>query len=446
MGIIVQKYGGSSVSTPAKLRAVAQRVVDTRRQGHHVVVVVSAMGNTTNQLLELAHEVSPEPHRRELDMLLTVGERISMSLLSMAIQDLGAPAVSFTGSQSGIITNDTHTNARITKVVPTRVRSALDADKVVIIAGFQGVSDRLEITSLGRGGSDTTAVAMAAALNADYVEICSDVDGVYSADPRLTSHARRVDELNYDEMQILADSGAKVLNAEAVEWAKRSGVEVRCVSTHDQSRAGTSIRAALKDPHQGHSHPLLSAVTHHPGLLRVVGRGELPSGLSKCLKRYGAVDVEVHQSHLFTAEMSSGQSSSWECWISLLNLHQREQLVHALQALGAQHIEDAWSWVTLVGRSLLGMTSTAISEEALNEPSQGDVKSNPSKREVHDTTQGYDLVEQVEELLKSAELNARPFSFTSSALRWAIPLHQAPQAVRLLQERIISTQSRTHLT
>ena len=213
MGIIVQKYGGSSVATPEQIKAVAQRVVNSRREGHRVVVVVSAMGNTTNELLQLANQVSPNPQRRELDMLLTVGERISMALLSMAIHELGYPAVSYTGSQSGIITTDNHANARIVRVTPVRIQQALENGQVVIVAGFQGVSERLEITSLGRGGSDTTAVALAAALNADYVEICSDVDGVYSADPRLVPDARRIDEMDYAQMQTLADAGAKVLNS-----------------------------------------------------------------------------------------------------------------------------------------------------------------------------------------------------------------------------------------
>ena len=443
MGIIVQKYGGSSVSTPAKLLAVAQRVVNTRNQGHHVVVVVSAMGNTTNQLLELAQEVSPEPHRRELDMLLTVGERISMSLLSMAIQDLGAPAVSFTGSQSGIITNDTHTNARITKVVPTRVRGALDAGKVVIIAGFQGVSDRLEITSLGRGGSDTTAVAMAAALDADYVEICSDVDGVYSADPRLTPNAQRIEELSYDEMQVLADRGAKVLNAEAVEWAKRSGVEVRCVATHDTSRTGTSISAALHNPKRGHSHQQLLAVTHHSELMKISGVGTIPHHLSTCLKEFGAVDVEVYHLTSFHPKDQS-QKSNWECWISLINMHQLDQLTDALMQLGAQNIEQGWSWVTLVGRSLLSVTVPKASLDRDHDESRSEV--NLSDKEANESRAGYDVVERAETIMRGAHLSATPLSFTSSALRWAIPLAEAPKAVQLLQDQLISSQLNSHIT
>src|ERR1700760_4564391 len=199
MSIVVQKYGGSSVADVARIRTVAERVVRTKQQGHDVVVVVSAMGDTTDELLALAKQVSANPARRELDMLLTAGERISMALLSIAIRDLGGDAISFTGSQSGIITNDRHVDARIVEVRPVRVQDELANGKIVVIAGYQGVSYRREVTTLGRGGSDTTAVAMAAALGAEYCEICSDVDGVYSADPRVVPAARRIDELSYEE-------------------------------------------------------------------------------------------------------------------------------------------------------------------------------------------------------------------------------------------------------
>ena len=210
MAIVVQKYGGSSVADLEKLRKVAERIMETRRQGHDVVVVVSAMGDTTDDLLAMAKRVSPSPDRRELDMLLTAGERISMALLSIAIRELGGDAISFTGSQSGIITNDRHVDARIIEVRPFRVQDELARGKIVVIAGFQGVSYRREVTTLGRGGSDTTAVAMAAALNAEFCEICSDVDGVYSADPRVVPAARRIGVLSYEETQEMAEAGAKV--------------------------------------------------------------------------------------------------------------------------------------------------------------------------------------------------------------------------------------------
>src|SRR5947199_851715 len=220
----------------------------TKRQGHDVVVVVSAMGDTTDELLALAKEVSPNPDRRELDMLLTAGERISMALLSMAIRELGGDAISFTGSQSGIITNDRHVDARIVEVRPVRVQDELARGRIVVIAGYQGMSYRREITTLGRGGSDTTAVAMAAALNAEYCEICSDVDGVYSADPRVVAGARRIGTLSYEETQELAESGAKVLNAQAVEFAKEKGIAIYARATAsplpgaDPAADGTVVR------------------------------------------------------------------------------------------------------------------------------------------------------------------------------------------------------------
>jgi aspartate kinase len=248
VAIVVQKYGGTSVAGVQKLKQVAERIMRARQQGHDVVVVVSAMGDTTDELLAMAKNVSPNPDRRELDMLLTAGERISMALLSMAIRELGGNAISFTGSQSGIITNDRHVDARIIEVRPFRVQDELAGGKIVVIAGFQGVSYRREVTTLGRGGSDTTAVAMAAALNAEYCEICSDVDGVYSADPRVVPAARRIPTLSYEETQEMAESGAKVLNAQAVEFAKEKGIAIYARATNsplpgaDPSADGTVVR------------------------------------------------------------------------------------------------------------------------------------------------------------------------------------------------------------
>jgi len=248
MSIVVQKYGGSSVADADKLRQVAQRVMLTRQAGHDVVVVVSAMGDTTDDLLAMAKKVSANPDRRELDMLLSAGERISMALLSMAIRELGGDAISFTGSQSGIITNDRHIDARIIEVRPFRVLDELARGRIVVIAGYQGVSYRKEVTTLGRGGSDTTAVAMAAALDAEYCEICSDVDGVYSADPRVVPAAHRIGTLSYAETQEMAEAGAKVLNAQAVEFAKHKGIAIYARATQgplpgaDPSADGTVVR------------------------------------------------------------------------------------------------------------------------------------------------------------------------------------------------------------
>ncbi len=245
MPTVVQKYGGSSVADVEKIRKVAQKVAEARRAGKDVCVVVSAMGDTTDELLALAKKVSASPARRELDMLLTAGERISMALLSMALNDLGVPAISFTGSQSGIITNDSHASARIVEVRPYRVQDELGRGKVVIVAGYQGVSYRREVTTLGRGGSDTTAVALAAALGADC-EIYSDVAGVFTADPRVVPDARRLETLSYEEMQELAAAGAKVLNAQAVEFAKEKGIAI-----HARSTFGGSEETVVK----GGEHP-----------------------------------------------------------------------------------------------------------------------------------------------------------------------------------------------
>ena len=245
MAIVVQKYGGSSVADIDRLRAVADQVVQAKRDGHDVVVVVSAMGKTTDNLLSLARQAAlppgtdpksaaeHEPPRRELDMLVSTGERVSMALLSIAIQARGFSAVSFTGSQSGIITNDRHFDARIIEVRPHRIEDELAGGRIVIVAGYQGMSYRREITTLGRGGSDTTALALAAALGAERAEIYSDVDGVYSADPRVVPDARHLPEVDYATMQEMAEAGAKVLCAQAVEWARAHRVTIHARRTGD---------------------------------------------------------------------------------------------------------------------------------------------------------------------------------------------------------------------
>jgi aspartate kinase len=248
MAIVVQKYGGSSVADVTRIQQVAERIMRTKAAGYDVAVVVSAMGDTTDELLALARQVSRNPDRRELDMLLSAGERISMALLSLAIRERGGDAISFTGSQSGIITNDRHVDARIIEVRPFRVEDELARGRVVVIAGYQGVSYRREVTTLGRGGSDTTAVAMAAALGAEWCEICSDVDGVYTADPRIVPAATRIPTLTYEETQELAEAGAKVLNAQAVEFAKEKGIAIYARATAsalpsvDPSSDGTVVR------------------------------------------------------------------------------------------------------------------------------------------------------------------------------------------------------------
>jgi len=247
MRIVVHKYGGSSVKDIERIQAVAQRVATAHEQGTRVVVVVSAMGNTTNELLQLAQKVSQSPRRRELDMLVSVGERIAMTLLSMAINELGVPALSFTGSQSGIITDESHANARVVAVRPHRVLKALEDNNVAIVAGFQGVSRTKEVTTLGRGGSDTTAVALAAALNAEWCEIHSDVPGVCSADPRVVPKAIKLDTLSLEEALNMARNGAKVLHDEALAYAKQQGIALVSSSAHTDE-AGTRIQVEPLPP------------------------------------------------------------------------------------------------------------------------------------------------------------------------------------------------------
>nr|WP_205471930.1 aspartate kinase [Nocardioides sp. SYSU D00038] len=247
MGIVVQKYGGSSVADAAAIKRVAQRIVDTKRAGHDVVVAVSAMGDTTDDLLDLAEQVSPLPPPRELDMLLTAGERISMALVAMAISDLGFTARSFTGSQAGVITDSVHGKAKIIDVTPGRISAAIDEGHIVIVAGFQGVSqDTKEITTLGRGGTDTTAVALAAALRADVCEIYTDVDGVFTADPRIVPTARKLDRVTYEEMLEMAACGAKVLHLRCVEYARRYDIPIHVRSSFSKLE-GTTVEGSIND-------------------------------------------------------------------------------------------------------------------------------------------------------------------------------------------------------
>ncbi|MFN6292111.1 MAG: aspartate kinase [Candidatus Nanopelagicaceae bacterium] len=261
MGLIVQKFGGSSVADAESIKRVAARIAATKRSGQQVVVVVSAMGDTTDELIDLANQVSPMPNGRELDMLLTAGERISMALLAMAISNLGLEARSFTGSQAGIITTSTHGRARVIDVTPGRIQEALNEGAIAIVAGFQGIAqDTKDITTLGRGGSDTTAVALAAALDADVCEIYTDVDGVFSADPRIVPAARKLKSVTYEEMLELAASGAKVLHLRCVEYARRFNLPIHVRSSFSNLE-GTWV---VKDQPEGGSmeQAIISGIAH----------------------------------------------------------------------------------------------------------------------------------------------------------------------------------------
>jgi aspartate kinase len=283
MGLIVQKYGGSSVADAEKIRGVARRVVETTKAGHGVVVVVSAMGKTTDGLIRLAHEVTPTPPEREVDMLLATGEQVSIALLAMAIHALGHKARSFTGEQAGIRTDAAHTRARIVGIDGDKVRRALDDGYVAIVAGFQGVTEEDDITTLGRGGSDLTAVALAAALRADVCEIYTDVEGVYTADPNIVPEARKLDRISYDEMLEMASLGARVLQSRSVEFAKKYGVPVHVRSTF-KTDPGTLV--TKEDPHM--EAVVVTGIAHDRGQAKVTIRG-VPDRPGIAAQVFGAV-------------------------------------------------------------------------------------------------------------------------------------------------------------
>ncbi len=291
MPLIVQKYGGSSVADAEGIKRVARRIVETKKYGYEVAVVVSAMGDSTDDLIDLVEQVTPQPHPRELDMLLTAGERISMALLAMAIADLGHEARSFTGSQAGMITDSAHGRARIIDVTPGRIRGALDDGAVAIVAGFQGVSqDTKDITTLGRGGSDTTAVALAVALGAEACEIYTDVDGVFSADPRIVATARRLDRISYEEMLELAAAGAKVLHLRCVEYARRSEMPIHVRSSFSQ-REGTWIT----DERDDMEHAIISGVAHDrsEAKVTVVGVPDKPGEAAAIFRAVADAEVNI---------------------------------------------------------------------------------------------------------------------------------------------------------
>jgi aspartate kinase len=293
VGLVVQKYGGSSVGSAERIKRVAERIVATRKDGNEVVVVVSAMGDTTDNLMDLAQQVSPAPPPRELDMLLTSGERISNALVAMAISTLGAQARSFTGSQAGVITDSAHGKARIIDVTPGRIRAALDKGHIALVAGFQGVSqDTKDITTLGRGGSDTTAVALAAALHADVCEIYTDVDGVFTADPRIVPNAAKLDTITYEEMLEMAASGAKVLMLRCVEYARRYGVPVHVRSSYSDLD-GTIVQGSMEDLTMEQA--LITGVAHERGEAKVTvtAAPDQPGVAAKIFRTIADAEIDI---------------------------------------------------------------------------------------------------------------------------------------------------------
>jgi aspartate kinase len=293
MSLIVQKYGGSSVADAERIKRVAERIVTTKRAGNDVVVVVSAMGDTTDELIDLAKQIVPVPGGREFDMLLTAGERISMALLAMAINSLGYKAESFTGSQAGVLTTSVHGKARIVSITPGRVENSVAEGNVAIVAGFQGFSKKtMNITTLGRGGSDTTAVALAAALHADVCEIYTDVDGVYTADPRIVPNARRLETVTYEEMLELAAGGAKILHLRSVEYGRRYGVPIHVRSSFS-NRPGTTVTGSMEDLPVEHA--IISGVAHDRSEVKVtvVGVPDKPGEAAAIFRELAAAEINI---------------------------------------------------------------------------------------------------------------------------------------------------------
>ena len=296
MSLVVQKYGGSSLTDAESIKRVARRIVETRKAGNEVCVVVSAMGDTTDELLDLAKQVSPLPPGREMDMLLTAGERISMALLAMAIANLGHTARSFTGSQAGVITDSSHGKARIIDVTPGRIRDALDNGDVAIVAGFQGVSqDSKDITTLGRGGSDTTAVALAAALHADVCEIYTDVDGVFTADPRIVPNARKIDRLSNEEMLEMAACGAKILHLRCVEYARRFDMPIHVRSSFSYREGTMIVTQPAGEEGDSVEAPIIAGVAHDrsEAKITVVGVPDHPGKAAEIFQACAVAEINI---------------------------------------------------------------------------------------------------------------------------------------------------------
>jgi aspartate kinase len=373
VALIVQKYGGTSVADPDRMRAVAEHVAYTRRHGNDVVVVVSAMGKTTDNLISLANQVSRTQPGRELDMLLTTGERISMALLCMALADQGIEAVSFTGSQVGIITDTVHTKAKILEVRGDRVRAALAEGKVCVVAGFQGVSTANEITTLGRGGSDTTAVALAAALQADSCEIYTDVTGVFSADPRLVPQARKLAHLTFDEMLEMAASGSKVLALRSVEFARNHSVPIQVRSSFTWE-PGTWVTADAPGGQGPMEDPIISGVVHDISEAKVTVRAvpDRPGVSAALFEPLAAANVNVD---MIVQNTSSQGSTDISFTIPMADLAVAEDIVRSVAAeIGAADvIHDAdIAKVSLVGAGMKtspGVAATmfrVLADEGIN--------------------------------------------------------------------------------
>ncbi|MDO5726744.1 MAG: aspartate kinase [Bowdeniella nasicola] len=372
MALIVQKFGGSSVADATGLARVAERIAATHRAGNQVVAVVSAMGDTTDDLLDLAAQVTPRPPAREMDILLTAGERISMSLLAMAIDARGVPVRSYTGQQAGVLTDTTYGKAQIVKLAPERIVQSLDDGQVAIVAGFQGVNEANDVTTLGRGGSDTTAVALAAALKADVCEIYTDVDGVFTADPRVVSSARRIAEITPEETLELASHGAKILHLRAVEFARRYSVPLHVRSSFSH-KEGTWVRQPTKeDPME---EPVIAGIAHDAsqGKITVQGVPDRPGVAARLFQVCASVGANVD-----TIVQNVSVDSQRTDISFTLSTQEAEATMHALRDaqddLGYQDLiyTEAIGILSLVGagmRTHTGISSTlfgALYEEGIN--------------------------------------------------------------------------------
>ena len=357
MPIVVQKYGGTSVGDTGRIRSVADRIVRAREQGQDVVVVVSAMGETTDDLLDKASDITPVPEPRELDMLLTAGERIAMSLLAIAVNARGCRAASYTGSQAGIITDTQHGKARIVEIRPARIKESLDAGNVVILAGFQGLSTEYDITTLGRGGSDTTAVAMAAALGAEVCEIYTDVDGVFTADPRTHPEARRIDRISYEEMLELAAAGARVLQLRCVEYARRHGVRIHVRNSLGE-QPGTWVDEDADEDEEGSAGMLESALIRGVALdveEAKVTLDEVPDRPGIAAAIFKAVAAEGIHVDMIVQNVSHDGRTDLSFTIPRADLHRLDAVLEGIVTdVGALRYEtdDAIAKLSLVGAGI----------------------------------------------------------------------------------------------
>ncbi|MEV0106587.1 aspartate kinase [Nocardia sp. NPDC050799] len=374
MALVVQKYGGSSVASADRIRRVAERIVETKKQGHDVVVVCSAMGDTTDELLDLAEQVSPAPPAREMDMLLTSGERISNALVAMAIHSLGAEARSFTGSQAGVITTSVHGKAKIIDVTPGRLREALDEGTIVLVAGFQGVSqDSKDVTTLGRGGSDTTAVALAAALEADVCEIYTDVDGVFTADPRIVSDAQKLEQVSYEEMLEMAACGSKVLMLRCVEYARRYNVPVHVRSSYTDKQ-GTYVYGSMEDIPLEQA--ILTGVAHDrsEAKVTVVGLPDEPGYAAKVFRYVAESEINIDMVLQNISKVETGKTDITFTLPKADGVRAVEMLSKYQSDIGFSQVlyDDHIGKVSLVGagmKSHPGVTATfceALAEAGIN--------------------------------------------------------------------------------